>query len=251
MMLTITSCKKETSLITPNQLEVVNLPTLVKNAAAPNGVLSFPNKKSLEFFLKQLDYDKAPDAGKLPTGFKSLHQRFENYENKKASIRNSLSTHSQNDKQTFSEDEAIVEVSEEEYLYDLERFLVPDDRLTYVLNDDLQIMVEGDFYQVTRLGLLVVQGENINDFAAWYPAQENTVLYHPEVTSFPNEVALGNETYEVGEGIVRYPYDEQQSTASDNFYMEFAPSGSITPTPPEVMDTYVVALILKKTKVKG
>ncbi len=248
ILIFIVSCKKETGLnITTEKTESVSLPKLVRNDAAPNGVLSFENKKSLEIFLKELEYNKAPEDGKLPTGFKSLHNYLQAYRDKLA-MQSTLSNKPQTNYQSLTVNDISNESTQEEYLYNLDSYLVPDDRFSYVLNDNLQIMVDGEFYQITRLGILVVEAQNLAGYAQWYPTQENDVLYNPTVTSFPNEVPLGNNAYQVSEGITRMEF----ASPSDDFYTVFSPPSTPiatgTSTSSEIMDTYTVGTDFKRTE---
>lgn len=74
-----------------------------------------------------------------------------------------------------------------------------------VLNEELQIIVQDTFYQVTRLGIFKVPFNKIQEFIEFYDDYEDSILFNPEFKSIPGEVALTDGSYIIEEIIYRVP----------------------------------------------
>jgi hypothetical protein len=102
----------------------------------------------------------SPAANDLPSGFHSLHSYFAG--NKPVPTSSSTIRTAGGDGSTNSE------VSKEEYLYDLKKYIMPSEIADQVMNENVQVMIGDDLYQVTRLGTFIVKPNAIAAFTDWY-----------------------------------------------------------------------------------
>lgn len=192
------SCKKDVENL---QLEEPSSITLVQNANFPKGVLNFKSQKDLSNIYSEILEDKAR-LNRIPKDFISLSKKHENLgfsESKNILRNNSLNSTSDN-----------VEV--QEFLIDMETFLTQDPTVTNIVNSDLEVLVDGDLFKLTRIGIIQVEAEYINSFREIYADFESEILFNPNFNSFPNETFYGSNNYYVSEGITRIetnvdPYD--------------------------------------------
>ena len=246
----LNSCKKE---LKNKEEEVVinystSLPTLEKNVAAPNGVLHFKNKESLGQFMEKLRNGASPDAGSLPYNFKPLRNFLDAFKVKHP-----------NDKDV---NRGTCSFEKEQFFYDLAKYVVEDEEVEYILNDDLQVMVGDKFYQMTRIGLLVIDTPRLQRFAELYGLNEDDLYYNKNFKKFNGETLQNTtekeNTYSVESGIVRIQpiYLEQApffddgpggagsgsgnggANLPDPNYGGVYTEGSELIPPAEVMDTY-------------
>ena len=248
LIITLYSCKKDLTTKSEILNTDISLPTLEKNVAAPNGVLHFKNKESLGAFMEKLRNGATPESGSLPVGFASLRQHLDDFEKRHPKTTSDI---------TLDDDNSL----EEQYFYDLDKYIVEDEEVEFILNEDLQVMVGDKFYQMTRIGLLVVNNDKLQEFASLYELNEDDLYYNKNFTSFMGETLLTSdaktETFKIIDGITRIketaiylmPFidDDAGSGGSgggsggggvDNGYPGGFPEGSVLLPPPEAMDTY-------------
>ncbi|MDP1844582.1 MAG: hypothetical protein Q8K64_14295 [Sediminibacterium sp.] len=174
----ICGCKKQIPEIETNTK--ITSPILIKNSAAPNGVLHFANKESLNEVIRIIKNGK--NNSLIPSNFKSLNKLFENNLMKATTV----------DPNVYND-----------YLYNQYQNLLPDAALPDVLNSNLQIMVGTNLYQVTRIGTFIVDQLSIDNFTNWYNNNQNGIWYDPQIVSIPGEVYLGDNLYQIEPGIIR------------------------------------------------
>jgi hypothetical protein len=98
--------------------------------------------------------------------------------------------------------ENLEEGSLQDYYYSQYSNLVPDDLLPEVLNDQLQIFIADNLYQITRAGVFEVEETQIDNYSSWYNTNSTNIWETPEYIP-QNEIQLDNDTYQVSEGITR------------------------------------------------
>jgi len=189
------SCKKELNSKDETSSNVeIGQAKFVKNIAAPNGVLHFPNKESLRAFMEKIKKGADPEIGSLPTGFISLRDKVNKFKK----------THPNYDKDITYDDNTF---DEEQYIYDLDKYIVQDEEVEHILNEDLQIMIGDKFYEMTRLGVIEVDTPKLQEFVSLMQTNEQALTYDKLFTAFPNETLLTSdpksETYQIQDGIVR------------------------------------------------
>ncbi|NVJ21580.1 hypothetical protein HUW62_10160 [Myxococcus sp. AM011] len=98
---------------------------------------------------------------------------------------------------------AIVDVDYAEFVDDLKAFLAEDDTLRRIVDKDLQVMIEGQLYQLTNLGVFQVDAASIPAYRAWFNTHAYAMNTDPNFLSIPGEVALPNGSYQVLPGVIR------------------------------------------------
>jgi hypothetical protein len=197
LQLFILSCKKESLVSTVEN--VSQAPTLLTNNSFPGGVLKFSSKENLNTYLTNIENQKTLNV----QGFKSFKNSYEEYKNGKINsntIANSTSKISTNTLNSIGVDE----VDESEYLYDLNQYALPSEVYQYVVNSDLQVIVGDNLYQFTRLGMFEVNLNSLNNYNNAVSDNLDAINTDPTYVSIPNEVSIGNDTYLVSDGIIRY-----------------------------------------------
>ena len=197
LQLFILSCKKEAII---SSVENVSLaPALLTNNSFPEGILKFSSKENLTTYLTNIENQKSLNV----QGFKSFKNSYEEYKNGKInsnSITNSTSKISTNTL-NFT---GVDEVDQSEYLYDLNQYALPSEVYQYVVNTDLQIIVGDNLYQFTRLGMFEVNLNSLNNYNNAVSDNLDAINTDPTYVSIPNEISIGNDTYLVSDGIIRY-----------------------------------------------
>jgi len=197
LQLFILSCKKESLVSTVEN--VSQAPTLLTNNSFPGGVLKFSSKENLNTYLTNIENQKSLNV----QGFKSFKNSYEEYKNGKINsntIANSTSKISTNTLNSIGVDE----VDESEYLYDLNQYALPSEEYQYVVNANLQVIVGDNLYQFTRLGMFEVNLNSLNNYNNAVSDNLDAINTDPTYVSIPNEVSIGNDTYLVSDGIIRY-----------------------------------------------
>jgi uncharacterized protein (UPF0297 family) len=210
------SCKKNDLLNSTDVSYQIESPTVLYDKYFPNRILKFNSTVSIKSFWDKLTMDK-DYANKIVPHFKTLQNKFEDYrlksenENLKtnkeqASLKSSSTTFSLLTEITNSQ------VSNEEYLYDMDVTLLPEESLACLLNTDLQVIVSDTLYTFTRIGLFKVNFKDVSDFANIRVTNQDNILYNPHFNSISTETPIGNNQYLVQDGIVR------QSDATNNLF---------------------------------
>jgi hypothetical protein len=203
--LLLASCRK-TSLDQPETQFMIEQPFLRVDNLFPNGVLQFKSKESLKTFYLQLQNNSAEAKNLLPKNFASLRNYFNQFHNNQTQANTGTTT--TNSTSNNSNDD-VEEVGIEQYLYDMRMSLIGDSCQVDILNQNMQIMVGNDLFQLTRIGTFEVDETAIPQFQTFFSANENNIYYNPNYTSVPNETPLGNNRFEVFDGVQRTinPYD--------------------------------------------
>lgn len=183
------SCKKDISNL---QFEEDPSVILIKNSAFPSGILSFKSQQDLNKFYSEIQEDKLK-LMKIPSEFISLSKKHEKL----------LSSESNNIIKNTSTSSSSDNVDVQEFLIDMETYLTQDPTVANIVNSNLEVLVNGDLFKLTRIGVIQVESEYINNFREIYPAFESEILYNPNFNSFPNETFYGSNIYQVSDGITR------------------------------------------------
>lgn len=197
ILVTFTSCKKDfnndlgKNLITTK----VNV-SVIKNDNFPNGVLKFSNKESLNSYLEDIKEFKKNSISE----FKSFKNELDSFRN----VQNIIAASSNRRKSNSMDIEDVNAVEQMEYIYDLNQYALPSEEFQYIVNSDLQVMVGENLYQFTRLGMFEVTQGSYNNYQDAVIDNLDVINTNPNYTSIPSEVSIGNNTYFVSDGIIRY-----------------------------------------------
>lgn|GEM_PF-5656051 len=99
--------------------------------------------------------------------------------------------------------DAIVDVTEAEYLNDLKLYLTDDDSIRKLVDPELQVVVGSTLRHITNLGVFTVELSQLAAYRSWYNANKYAINVDPNYTSVPGETSLGNGRYQVMPGVTR------------------------------------------------
>lgn len=213
------SCKKELTQQSVSDSSNNFKITLVKTSLAPKGILKFSDQKTFERFMENIK--RGIGINQIPEDFKSLKRYLEAYKIKK-----------QQENQVALESTSDIETgTPEDYYYSQYSNLVPDDILPYVVNEDLQIQIGDNYYQITRLGTFEVNQLSLAAFEAFYtPNHDN--IWESEGYQIPNETLLSNGVYQLQQGITRTEVPDEMDvlgTTEDFRPIVVTPPGGTNP----------------------
>lgn len=103
--------------------------------------------------------------------------------------------------------DALLDVTEAEYLNDLKVYLTEEDSLRQLVDSELQIVVANQLYQLTNIGLMRVDISAIPAYRSWLAANAQNINREPTYTAVPGEVALGGGAYRIMTGVTRLTED--------------------------------------------
>ncbi len=197
ILISLTSCKKEfNNDFGNNSNSTKQNVSLVKNDIFPNGILKFSNKESLSSYLEEVKVLKENSISE-----------FRSFKNELDSFKNIHSTSIVSSTRKKSNSMDIVDVNsvdEMEYIYDLNQYALPAEEFQYIVNSNLQVMVGDNLYQFTRLGMFEVNQASYDNFQNMVVDNLDVINTNPNYTSIPTEVSIGNNSYFVSDGIIRY-----------------------------------------------
>lgn len=134
-LLFIVGCKKNDLSSTQNSQNQTAAIEMVKNAAAPKGVLKFKSKEELGTLLEKIKKENLSLDGVLSAEFRSLKKKHEDFKNKYPNIDeikfSSASTESENSQSTEME----------LFNYDLENYISPLEEMQFILNEEMQFII--------------------------------------------------------------------------------------------------------------
>lgn len=184
---------------------------LVKNIAAPNGVLKFKSQTDFELHIKMISEGSNVDHF-LPNDFYSLNDLFLDYETKNIFASNNIiykkiisslnNINHSNSTQPYLFNNDIEEGSLSDFIYSNYKNLVPDEQLSGFLNEDLQIIVGNYLYQITPVGTFEVSLDNIDSYTRWFDNNCFDIWTNPTFT-LTGESLISEGIYQVEKGIVR------------------------------------------------
>lgn len=253
-----TSCTKIALDQGAGSIQNLSSVNIVKNAAAPNGVLHFNSKADLERIAERIKNEEVATSNIIPTDFKSLanlladfkktgkvdnQNMLINYFQKENNI--SLSTNNSSIIKSMNDEQGIEDGTIDDFITSSYESLVPDDVFQQFLNQDLQIMVGSALYQVTPLGTFEVQLYNIDYFAGWIATNSISIWTNPNYV-IPGETSLGGGLYQVYNGIVRQDIDDLSTIATQNAVPQPVviiepPTAGPNPSGPEIPMSLVIA----------
>ncbi|GHG90883.1 hypothetical protein [Comamonas sp. JC664] len=99
--------------------------------------------------------------------------------------------------------DAILDVSEAEFLNDLKLYLTDDDSIRKLVDSELQVVVGNSMRHITNLGVFTVELSQLAAYRSWYNANRYAINIDLNYTSVPGETPLGNGVYQVMPGVTR------------------------------------------------
>jgi hypothetical protein len=99
--------------------------------------------------------------------------------------------------------DAIIDVTEAEFLMDLKLYLTEDDAIRKLVDSELQVVVGNTLHHITNLGVFKVDLSQFSAYRSWYNANKTAINTDPNFTSIPGETYLGNGAYQVMPGVTR------------------------------------------------
>lgn len=190
----LNSCKKDNTL--PNDGSLNQQPNYRVDKYFPNGVLEFRSKESFRSYWDsiQQNFDYAKKSN--PT-FKSFNDKYnEFYSHKRISLVSSVNNNTNSTNST-------EEVDSYEFLLDINAYALPAEPLGYIVNESLQVIVQDNLYQFTRIGVLEVNMNQIDNYVNLYQSNYDNIYYNQGFTAFPTEVMVVQDIYQVEPGIRR------------------------------------------------
>jgi hypothetical protein len=198
-----------------NTPSATDLPQVRNNKLFSKTILDFPSKLSFVQF-----YKIAENIGLNNNyqEFKSLNKWLKKFNSNAISYR----TNNENLDDTAS------------YLYNLKLNLINNDAEGEVLNEDLQVIIEDTFYQVTRIGTFKCAQDKIDSFLSLYNLYEEQILFNPNFDSIPHEIELADGNFMIGNNVYRIP-TSLKNIFDDEMYLNgnySIPIGGSSPPPP-------------------
>ena len=80
---------------------------------------------------------------------------------------------------------------------------LPVETLQPLVNSDLEIIIENQLYQFTRIGQFQVNMDVIDAYLELFQDNLDNIYYNAAFIAMPNEIPFGNDQYEVITGIIR------------------------------------------------
>ncbi|PZX60659.1 hypothetical protein [Hydrotalea sandarakina] len=192
VLLFMASCSKDFRGI--NNYNNLLIPTIRIDKHFPNGILQFANKESFKAFYEKVE--QSPEYAHLVLPhFKSFKTVVNNFEAKSSENKHTALL-TQN-----STPNSIV--SQEEYLIDMKMEALPNETLQQIVNEDLDVIIENQLYQFTRIGQFQVNMDVIDAYLELFQDNVDNLFYNPNFLAIPNETPLGNNQYEVITGVIR------------------------------------------------
>jgi uncharacterized protein (UPF0297 family) len=179
---------------------VAEVPKIRIDKHFPTGVLEFKKAADFKFFLDKLAANPSYVEDILPS-FKSFRRTLNDF-------RNEQLAHNSNSKNenisTLGLQVAGADVAtQQEFLIDLNQAALPDPVFESVVNPELDVVIGGQTYQFTRVGTFVVNESSLNQFDDFIAQNTSQINFDPSFNSIPNETPLGNNQFQVSDGIVR------------------------------------------------
>lgn len=193
-ILLFASCAKELSGEIDNNYEHLQVPKIRIDKDFPNGILQFTNKESFKAFFEKIEQSPEYVQQVLPH-FKSFRTVVNNFKAKSSENKHTALL-TQN-----STPNSIV--SQEEYLIDMKMEALPNETLQEIVNEDLDVIIENQLYQFTRIGQFQVNMDVIDAYLELFQDNLDNLFYNPNFLAMPNETPLGNNQYEVITGVIR------------------------------------------------
>ncbi|MBX9891012.1 MAG: hypothetical protein K2Y12_01695 [Chitinophagaceae bacterium] len=187
------SCKKEN--ISYHMGAVVNLPTLRVDKYFPNGILVFDSKESFRSYWDSVQHNSNYVKEASPN-FKSFNDKYNKYYNNKRIPLVSSSTDNISSNST-------IDVDVYEFLLDINAYALPAEPLGQIVNENLQVIVEDNLYQFTRIGVLEVSMSQVDSYVNLYQANYDNINFNQSFSAFPTEVMVAPDVYQIEPGIRR------------------------------------------------
>jgi hypothetical protein len=194
LLLIFSSCKKNE--FTPPEV-AIETPLVRKDNLFPNGVLQFNGKESAIAYYNKIQNKSNLLSEFSPNGFTS----FKSYLNDFNQARNIALPSAASAASAAAN--LIPQVDTAEFIADGKLNLIEDNNLQNLVNSDLQIIVGDKLYQETNVGTFVVDNNKITAFLTFLEQNKNSLLFDTSYHSIPNEVPLGNNQFQVLEGVIR------------------------------------------------
>lgn len=192
----LSGCKKD--LYLNYSTPIFQNPTIRLDNYFPKGVLEFKSKESLRAYWDSLQAN--PRFLKLLTpSFRSFNDKYEAFYKKENSNSLNASTVNYSGNNTSSPQD----VSNEEFLIDLNSYALPAEPLSYLVNEDLQIIVQDHLFQFTRVGVLEVGMSYLDSYKNIYQQNFDNINYDQNFNSFPGEVMVEQDVFQIAPGIRR------------------------------------------------
>ncbi|PTL80261.1 hypothetical protein DAT35_30190 [Vitiosangium sp. GDMCC 1.1324] len=99
--------------------------------------------------------------------------------------------------------DAVVDVDYNEFVDDIADYLTEDDTLRRIVDQNLQVVIEGQLYQLTNMGVFQVDMSALSAYRAWLSTNAYAMNTDPNFQAIPGEVAIGGSSYRVMPGVIR------------------------------------------------
>jgi len=141
------SCEKEIELD-----KTKNSNNAVSDAIVENGYLNFSNQQSLDAYISGLSEQLGGTSNLKSTGIINTPKGFNSLADKIYRIDNKL-------KSATTDDEAL---NTELFYNELDKTLIPEELLHYVVDTARRVKVAGEIYKITEAGTFIYTDDNIN-----------------------------------------------------------------------------------------